>query len=246
MLTIGSRSFAGDESLGILTLPKKLKSIEEDAFYDCRLLTLRGRQEQAVFAKELNLPFILMDEKISVRELQLPVILLLKEGQQRGLQLTVIPEEGDTSALIWRSTDNTIAQVDEVGRVTACAAGAVEVTAELPNTGIKARTFVVVASPVLPDGEYIHLPAQLREVSNEAFAECAFARIDLRDTAIQTIGDHAFWNAKGLVSLILPGDLKDIAPNAFEGCPNLVILCPEEGTTLPLLKAIPRLRITTY
>ncbi len=243
--TIGSNAFTGDESLALLTLPSALESIETDAFVGCDLLTLRGTAEQARFAETLNLPFILLDDEAPLRSIQLPLVMMLHEGEKKTLEMKVLPAQADISGLSWQCSDNDVATVDENGLITAKAAGAAEINVSDAGTGISARTVIAIIPFSFPDGTYIVLPAALREIHAEAFAQSAVTHLDLRETEIQVIGPHAFYNAE-LISLILPGTLTDISKDAFEGCSMLTICCPANSETYRLLQDVPDITVESY
>lgn len=69
----------------------------------------------------------------------------LLEGSQDKLTATVTP---DTAKVIWTSSDETIATVDQDGNVTAIREGQAIITATLENTDISATSTVIVKKPI--------------------------------------------------------------------------------------------------
>ncbi|WP_427108377.1 Ig-like domain-containing protein [Lysinibacillus xylanilyticus] len=71
-------------------------------------------------------------------------LLELIEGSQDKLLATVIPE---TANVIWSSSDESIATVDQNGNVTAVHEGEAIITAKIENTDISATSTVIVKKP---------------------------------------------------------------------------------------------------
>ena len=69
----------------------------------------------------------------------------LLEGSQDKLTATVTP---DTVKVIWTSSDESIATVDQNGNVTAIREGQVIITATIENTDISATSTVIVKKPI--------------------------------------------------------------------------------------------------
>ncbi|MGE7092993.1 Ig-like domain-containing protein [Lysinibacillus sp. NPDC048646] len=69
----------------------------------------------------------------------------LLEGSQDKLIATVIP---DTSKVVWSSSDDSIATVDQNGNVTAIREGEAIITAKIENTDIAATSTVIVKTPI--------------------------------------------------------------------------------------------------
>ena len=69
----------------------------------------------------------------------------LLEGSQDKLTATVTP---DTAKVIWTSSDESIATVDQNGNVTAIREGTAIITATIENTDISAISTVVVKKPI--------------------------------------------------------------------------------------------------
>lgn len=69
----------------------------------------------------------------------------LLEGSQDKLTATVTP---DTAKVIWSSSDETIATVDQYGNLTALREGEAIITAKIENTDISATSTVIVKKPI--------------------------------------------------------------------------------------------------
>ncbi|WP_068984421.1 Ig-like domain-containing protein [Lysinibacillus xylanilyticus] len=72
-------------------------------------------------------------------------VLELLEGSQDKLIATVTP---DTAKVIWSSSDESIATVDQDGNVTALREGEAIITAKIENTDITATSTVIVKKPI--------------------------------------------------------------------------------------------------
>jgi len=70
-------------------------------------------------------------------------------------------------------------------------------------------------------------PETIKAVSEEAFIGLTVEEIDLGD-GVEIIGARAFANCKNLVFLDLPDNVQ-IGENAFEGCPNLTLICTRDS-----------------
>ena len=134
------------------------------------------------------------------------------------------------SVRVWRSSDESVASVDESGLLTAHAAGIVLITAEDEN-GNSASMHVFVRDPAIE----MDLPAALTTVMSEAFAGVPLVRaIDLRDSRLKEIGSKAFADCDGLIYAVIPESVDSIAVDAFAGCGSVTIFC-EEGSAAHIM-----------
>ena len=67
------------------------------------------------------------------------------------------------------------------------------------------------------------LPAALTEIGEEAFADSAFRYVIVPDT-VTAISPCAFADCEGLAAVFIPSRTIEIAPNAFSGISNLVVV----------------------
>ncbi len=61
----------------------------------------------------------------------------------------------------------------------------------------------------------------LETIGNEAFASCAFTKLDLSNSKLVRIGDSAFYNNTGLLTVVLPPTVTTMGKSAFEACTSL-------------------------
>lgn len=72
----------------------------------------------------------------------------------------------------------------------------------------------------------VTLPESLYEIEAEAFAGAAAEEFILPE-GVSRIGSHAFADCKKLIMVTIPNGDIEIADDAFEGCDDVLILCPE-------------------
>jgi len=66
----------------------------------------------------------------------------------------------------------------------------------------------------------VTVPAGVTEFGNNAFSESAVKKVIVSE-GVAEIGWHAFSDCRELTTVVLPVSVKDIAPNAFDGCSGL-------------------------
>lgn len=71
----------------------------------------------------------------------------LLEGSQDKLTATILPEDAINKNVVWSSSDESIATVDQNGNVTAIRDGQAIITATIENTDISATSTVIVKKP---------------------------------------------------------------------------------------------------
>ncbi|MFJ7954526.1 Ig-like domain-containing protein [Lysinibacillus sp. NPDC096418] len=75
-------------------------------------------------------------------------VLELLEGSQDKLTATISPEDSANKNVIWSSSDESIATVDQKGNVTAIKEGEAIITAKVENTELVATATVIVKKPI--------------------------------------------------------------------------------------------------
>lgn len=68
-------------------------------------------------------------------------------------------------------------------------------------------------------------PNGLQVIEAEAFGSGTFMIVDLRDTAVTTIGARAFRKCTDLEKIYIPDSVISIGEDAFEGCRKLTVYC---------------------
>ena len=101
-------------------------------------------------AKTAKCQVIVEPKIVPVESIQLDeTTLKLTEGEARQLKATVNPENATNRTVEWKSSDTTIATVDETGKVTAVKAGGVTITATADG---KTEECQVTVEPVAVTG----------------------------------------------------------------------------------------------
>ena len=153
----------------------------------------------------------------------------LAAGQK--VQLDVIaPAEDGTPAYTWSSSDPAVAEVTD-GVITALAEGRTTILCETAD-GLVLTTEITVEA----DFDTLSLLAVITTVEAEAFRNVDAERVCLGES-IRSIGSLAFADNEALKQVILPASVA-IAPDAFAGCPNLLVLCEADSQAHALAKAL--------
>lgn len=132
LISIGERAFYGCAGLtGELTLPASLETLGYRAFYGCTGLTGSVTVPDAVTSMGSgvfsNTNLFVLYESIVGLNITAPSA-RLAVGYDMQLSVSVVPEDGD-SAVIWLTSDETVAPVTESGLVTGLAEGTATITA---------------------------------------------------------------------------------------------------------------------
>ena len=109
-----------------------------------------------------------------------------------------------------------VAAVDENGVVHGVSAGKATITATTYN-GLTATCTVTVQA-----GRELKLPAGLKEIDAEAFLNVS-AQVAIVPDGCESIGARAFSGSTSLSMIEIPASVTFIAPDAFDGCTNVVI-----------------------
>ena len=147
-----------------------------------------------------------------------PEQLLLHVGEATQLTAQLMPEPSEEYALTWQSADATIVRVEADGSLLAVRPGRTQVSVSLDDAHSAVCDVLVLAEEVLV------LPEDLRVIREEAFADAAIQGAELPD-CIETIGARAFADNSAMLHVNIPSGVEEIATDAFDGCPNLVLLC---------------------
>lgn len=76
--------------------------------------------------------------------------------------------------------------------------------------------------PELSSLNVLYLPFDLTTIENESFEETNCQAVIISENC-ESIGNRAFANCVELLYVRIPPTLSNIADNAFEGCPNVII-----------------------
>lgn len=133
-----------------------------------------------------------------------------------GLQVHELPDT--SSSVTWTSSNPDIAYYNaEKGRVIGLQLGEAILIAATDD-GYTASCYVVVERWAV-----LNLPSALREVEEEAFAGSTVYYCECNE-GLERIGSRAFAENRSMVEIYIPASVTYIAPDAFEGCWNLVYI----------------------
>ena len=167
----------------------------------------------------------------------------LNEGQTAQLTATVLPEDATNKNVIWKSSDESIATVDQNGKVTAIASGEwgpglVTITATTEESQYTASC-VVIVSPAVKVGEsygiWGDITVKYKLYSNH---ECRlltkFMGADSENgyvdgTGVLRIPDHVVWNGENYYVERIPSEWSDGSNNIdgieFDNVSHLKQIC---------------------
>lgn len=137
---IHDKTFANCTALKTIYIPPNIKWFIDNPFLNCSNLTIicEDGSKALEYAKENGIPYRVMPV-----EMQMSIGDLYKEvGDQYQLHVEFTPSYA-SSEVKWSSSDNTIAMVDDEGRILATGKGVAEITAVAEN-GVKATCKVHV------------------------------------------------------------------------------------------------------
>ena len=181
----------------------------------------------------------------------------LEEGQTATLTATVLPEDATDKTITWSSSNDSIATVDETGKVMAIKEGEVSILSKAGektasckvtvkvNASAQAISFadmnlkakLVAAFDTNGDGELSYREAaavtsgnELKAAFNGFTAGSSFGEFQYF-TGVTDIPSRLFnkWN---ISSIILPNSIQSIGSSAFEDCFNLLSIDIPESVTV--------------
>ena len=126
------------------------------------------------------------------------------------------------------SSDENIAVVNAEGRVTGVSTGTAVITAASAS-GIQ-DAFVIVVTPAGPMRRLV-LPASLNAIEAEAFRGDGALEEVFIPAGCASIGEYAFADCSELLAVHIPMGTT-VAANAFDGCNQLTIYCPEGSAAM--------------
>lgn len=125
-------------------------------------------------------------------------------------------------SLIWSVSGSALLETtaQEIVRFAADACGVYSVRAE------DQREKAIVCTVIVHDDDPVRLPAGTTHILEEAFAGIAAQEVVVPDSVV-LIGSRAFARCGDMALITLPDGIEDIAPDAFDGCGKITVLCPD-------------------
>jgi len=147
----------------------------------------------------------------------------LAPGQSAQLETVQLPAELPAEALTFESSNTSAVRVTADGRMTAAAEGSALITARVAD----GAAMTVCEVTVRAMDRQMSLPGLLRNIAEEAFAYNSDVEVLVLGERMESIGRCAFAGMTDLMQVHLPASVSTIAPDAFEGNAQMVILCPQ-------------------
>lgn len=141
---IGYDAFSNSERFQQLTIPNSVTTIDDEVAVNCNNLSISGfaGSKAEGYAKEKGFPFIVLPA-IPSTGISFPgKEILLMEEQKYNLDYSILPNN-TTDAIIWKSSNYDLVDVDNVGMITAKRAGSVSIVATT-TSGKKASITIIV------------------------------------------------------------------------------------------------------
>lgn len=102
-----------------------------------------------MFSKGESLPIRPVSKFIKVKELSIPPTLDLNVGENYKLEANIIPDNATDQTIIWSSNKESIAKIEEDGKITAIKSGTAEILAMTADgSDLTARCIVSIHNPV--------------------------------------------------------------------------------------------------
>ena len=163
--------------------------------------------------------------------------LSLAIGESATLTATVKPDDATDKTVIWSSSDESVARVDN-GKVTAVNAGQAKISAAVGNITTSCNVVVYQSDNVI-----IYTTADkkvLKPYNEDAFGSAIVSNTYVGDVGIITfekpvtfIGNMAFYQQSKLESIVIPNTVTTIGKKSFESCTKLqFIKLPKSLTSI--------------
>ncbi len=210
---IAGSAFSGS-SVTSVTLPKTIKSIGYQAFYNCTSLTSVSMTNNESSAYTVSIGYQAFYKCTSLTELSL-------SENVTALDREIISGTSIASITIPKSV-TTCTMYDNNGPL-AGAQYLTKVVFEEGTTKIPAN-ICSVGSSYTSNITSVTIPDSVTSIGVKAFYGCAKLTLETLPAALTKIGSNAFEYCTSLVNLEFPNQLKTIEKYAFEGCSSLKVL----------------------
>lgn len=218
-LTIGDAAFAEMTSLVKISLPERLKSIGDEAFYDCANLSV------VVIPSTMTVDMIGEDafydcsslvELVNKSEIDFENEYSSDVGYINYACESIIEDIADSAVAvdadgyITFTLEDTVYLIGYVG-------GSKNLVVPTDVTAIYPEAFSET------DIESVELPEGLTEIGEQAFYYCeSLESINIPST-VASIGEEAFYYCRPLTSIVIPESVTTMGSSVFSGCYDLTV-----------------------
>ena len=247
--SIGHSAFIGCPSLSSITLPKSLRIIRDGAFKDCSSLTsiiIPDRVEyigEKAFEGCTNLKTVINKSCLDIVKgsethghvayyadtvltggiifNNTPSPLEIRPYETYSISVIVIPDE---MRITWSSSNESVATVDQNGKVTAVGEGIATITATAENYSKTLEVRVVKNwwfDPHTGCLEVNNWSTNYDESDKYPWYKYKDSIKSVRIGSIETLGACAFKGYPSLTTVTISGHIREIKENAFKDCPSL-------------------------
>ena len=222
---IGSKAFHGCDALQRIDLPDRITSMTSTSF-DKGVTKLYVKSGSQTADKLLDLNYEIAGEKdtypLSFQIYGVPVNKQLDEGEELQLSINGYAGNPTNKDVIWTSSDETIATVDEDGTVTGVGEGTVEIKATSVGVadGLQKPASASCTLTVRGvEGNYIYtvedggvvIQSYTGEESNIVIPETIDGK------PVKKLGKMSFWMNDAIESVVIPNGVEVIDQEAFSG-----------------------------
>ena len=159
----------------------------------------------------------------------------IKVGETAQLNATISPSDTtDDKTVIWKTSNSSVATVDETGIVTAIGEGTCKIYAYAGDYKVCCDVTVkdgeldsdfIIVNGVLKGykgtSEDVVIPEEVTAIDDNAFKSCDTIKSIVIPNTVKSIGNYAFKSCTGLTEITLPEGLETIGDYAFASCTRL-------------------------
>jgi len=237
---IGNNSFAYCESLVSITIPNNVTNIDEYAFHYSDNVTIYCYRDSYAqeYAVNNNISYEIIDagETINVSG----VILdkdnaVIGVGDTINLIAVILPENATNKNILWESSNEKIALVDQSGVVKGISAGNAVIKVTTEDGGFNAECAVTVKGEeayAVEGGNIYYNTATGIITKCDSSITSAVIPSEINGVKIVGIAEYAFEKCKQLTSLTLSDAMIHIEPGEFFGCDKLTRIDVDEKNTV--------------
>ncbi len=250
--SIGNHAFTGCSSLTSVTIPSSVTSIEGSAFYSCDSLTSVTFGYNAMVMIDAD-AFAYCDNLDTIYDNTDLMEFTIGSGEHGGVakNASYIIKDSSPDAFIFEGTGDNVYLV-------ACTQG----YPNLPSTDPYGNPYTIGSHVMRQyslsyqegwqteyrydnygnrttifyndlDLDYVDFPSTLKGLAPYAFEGTNIRNVDLHDTKITSIPEHAFSNCHNIESITLPSTLTSIGDYAFYKCSSLTsVTIPNSVTSI--------------